>query len=454
MTSSICRRYPWLWMAAIAVTFFAADCLSLHTGDDLGYMFTDSAHHCGDGHRVSSLSDCIATQNSHYLTTNGRWAVHVVVMACLNLMPLWCFRALNATMFALLWLLTVRLAGGRRPHAAMCALAWAMLLICLPQPAITLFTLVSYAVNYLWTGVAAVGLLYATRRRRVSVWVCVLAFFTGSLQESYSVPLCAGFLAATLLRRMPWQYTACLIAGTAVCAFAPGNLAHAAQTGGLAHKLTALGTDLPWLIVCWGAMAWGGALLTNRKAAWRFTLRHVVMFTAIATSLLMATVTYTSPRQLTCPSLFTVILILDAVGKRATSRRLAVGGTVAALAFLIAVSAFRRPVYANWQSVVRRASAGYRVAYPEQLPTWDIPSTPFTRAFMPDPLANRGLVAIGDRYTEQGLRRLDAPQLLFILPAAPGSLRDSRVFRITPGVGRGLQSYSCGGAVYTISYNR
>lgn len=448
----------WLWAAVIALSFFAADCLSLHTGDDLGYMFTDTVHHKGDGVRVTDFADIIRTQNSHYMTTNGRWLVHVTVMTCLNLMPLWLYRALNAIAFTALWWLIVRLVAPRkRPSDGLCGATWLLLLAGFPQPSLLLFTLVSYSVNYLWVGVAAVGLLVAVRDCR-RVWlVCLLAFFTGTLQESYSVPLCAGFFVASLMKKMRWQYTVALILGTAVCAFAPGNLHHAAQTGSILHKLTALGTHLPYMVVSWGLLAWLLMLIWRKSPTLRFTRRHMVLFVAIATSLAMACLTYTAPRQLTCPTLFAIILIIDALAPRLDGKIVAPVCASLAIAFLAAITALRWPVYRNWQSLVRTADK--TVAYPAKEPTWDVPYNYLTEGLWPDPLASRGLMATGDRYTVNGLRRLSAPRLKFILPAAPSRMRTSRTFRLTrfprnTKPPRALQNYTIGDTLFSVSLAR
>lgn len=486
----------------VAVLFFAVDCLSLHTGDDLGYLFADSAHHAGDGVRVVSLTQCFATQASHYMTTNGRYLVHVVVMAMLNLVPLWVFRAVNALMFASLWALMVRLTGAtRRQRAAAGAMTLAGLLVCIPQPAVVLFTLVSYAVNYLWVAVAyAALLLVLTKRvgqgnihgqrdnvskkaRQKEIVLLTAVFVTGTLQESYSIPACAAFLTASLLRRLPWRVTLSLIAGTAVCAFAPGNLAHAAQGGGAAagaivHKLTALLADMPYSAIGWGTVVLLGALAIRPRRTVAFIRLHSPAFVAIAAAMTVAAVTYTSPRQLTCPSLIVLYLLLRGaltlLRGRCKVRAMAVTAMAVALFFLGTIAVFRIPAYCAWQSATGRLTADTRLTWPD-MPTGitaDISAAKqrFTetniylaRALAPDPLLNCGIVTVGDPYTIRGLRRLGASSLTGILPAAPGRLKaiastDSRtlgpllITASDTASTRPLQAFTLDSLRYTVRY--
>lgn len=446
----------WLWFAVIAATFFSLDCLSLHTGDDLGYMFADSAHHAGDGERVTGLWQCFTTQNSHYMTTNGRYAVHVVVMIMLNLVPLWLFRALNALMFALLWLGMLRLVAPTRPSQLMCAAVWGALLIFLPLPGMLLFTLVAYAVNYLWTACAVVWLIVWLRRagtlsRNAAAVLLASCFVTGTLQESFSIPVSMALFVASVMRRLPWKYTVAFIAGTAVVVFAPGNMAHAAQGGGmasaaLAHKLTALGRVLTLSVIPLAV-----CMVNRRNLPW---------IAAIALSLLFACFTFTSPRQLTCPTVLTLMLLLkwlDKATERIRNRRTIKLTTVAIVAvtgaFMALLAVLRLPVYNRWQSVLHNLDKNTALTWPDREKGVSADGThkgvevfpegydyvyadpksvkaALLRAVDPDPLLNRGLVGIGDRYTIRGLDRLrryehpDAPALTGILPVAPTILPD------------------------------
>ena len=96
-----------IYIAVIAVfafiSFFVLDNFSISTGDDLGYMFTDSQLHNGDGHPISGILECVSTQASHYSTTNGRFIVHLLTSFFVSIPDITVFRLFNSLMFTLLW---------------------------------------------------------------------------------------------------------------------------------------------------------------------------------------------------------------------------------------------------------------------------------------------------------------------------------------------------------------
>jgi hypothetical protein len=381
-------------------------------------MFADTTHHCADGERVTNFAQCITTQMHHYVTTNGRFAVHVVVMALLNLVPLWVYRLLNAIMFGLLWLLATRFSAPQRRTNTVCAVAWLLLFVALPQPGLVLLTLVSYAVNYLWVGVAVLALLLWLQRSPHSRWLIVYALFVGTLQESFSLPLCAGLVVAAICRRVPIAVVAAFIVGTAVEVFAPGNMAHAAQGGGfsiaaVAAKLSALGHDLCFSLITYATIAALIWLAVRRRACIAFVKDNVLLVVSIYAALALAALTFTSPRQLTAPTLFTIVLLL----KRVPSRRWLTAVSVAAVVAVMApMAVYKYQIYERYQTVLQSVSSGARIAQPQGRTVCTLNNS-ITRAFIPDPLCNRGLVAVGDKYTKTGLRRLYNDSLTTILPA-------------------------------------
>lgn len=459
-----------LWFALVTVTFAVPAFMSMHTGDDLGYMFADTVHHGGDGTRVTTLGQCIDTQAHHYVTTNGRFAVHVTVMALLNLMPLWLFRTLNAVMFGLLWLLTVRLStpAGQKPGNTRCAVAWLLLWLCLPQPGLVLLTLVAYAVNYLWVTVAAAAFMLALKRGLTPWILCPAAFAVGTLHEGFSLPLCAAVLVSVVLTRRNIAVFVCLVAGTAVCVFAPGNMAHAAQGGGLGaaalyNKLTALGFDLLVSPAAWlgsAAIGWGIWRL-GRK----FFADNYFLLTVIGSALLLACVTFTSPRQLTFPFWCIALLVLR-TAPALSGRALTVAAACTALLTAGTVTALKYPVYQRYSDFINSAGSTDAIVYPHGVRSVTAPRIPtvMQRALAPDPLLNIGLVSIGDKYTRNGLERLRPGHepVKALLPAAPAVLVNTsrcclKVTRCSNGMtlpNGPYEKFSYGGDDYIITADR
>lgn len=398
------------WLVVVAATFFVVDCTSVHTGDDLGYMFADTVHHGGDGVRVTTLAQCFTTQCHHYMTTNGRFLVHLTVMAMLNLVPIWVFRVCNALMFAMLWVLTLHMVGRRRTPLLR-ASAWLLLLICIPQPGMLLFTLVAYAVNYLWVGVAVLALLLAIRRWRNRWWLLVVAFVVGTLHEGWSLPVCAVLTVGSLMRRVPWAVTLCFVAGTAVEVLAPGNFARLDQGGGIrafaphARALGVFGTHSMIGVAALAALGWG---IVRPRRFVTFIHTNLPLIAGIVVSMAFAVVTFTAPRQLTCAAVFTVILILRAFSPFPSPRHanwLAATFATLAVALLALMAVMKTTVHTRWTSIGEASRRGDTVLEPS---TGDLDATNhwLRRAVAPDPLANCGLQAVGDRYTRLGLQRL------------------------------------------------
>lgn len=445
-----------LWLLVIAAGFFAVDCMSLHTGDDLGYLFSDSAHHLGDGTRIHTFRDIITTQCSHYTTTNGRFLVHVAVMATLNLVPLWVFRLINALVFTFLVFILDKIVNTSKnneegnkqsikPSFATLFFTAFVVLVAVPQPAVVLFTLVAYSVNYLWVAAVVMAWIWTVERGITGWGTCVAAVVAGSLQESFSLPLCAGILTAVLLHQLPWRVFLCLCAGTAVCVFAPGNFAHAAQGGGmgvdaLVAKITALGKDLPFMFITWATAAYLVWMVFRRKAAVTFGRENLPWIVTCAAAVLLAFVTYTSPRQLTFPNLLAAMMVLRGLEnemfftKKVLSNwkmehYIGIIGVVAYLGILVLIGWWRFPVYQRWQEVLKDVRRGKTVVSPlHGIDPKTVKNTYMRRGWMPDPLADCGLIAVGDRYTTSALTRLrktdnpSAPAILAILPAPADSI--------------------------------
>lgn len=326
----------WLWFLFVAGTFWLLDGFSLSLGDDFGYMFADSANHAADGLRVSSFSDAVNAQAHQYLTTNGRFAVHVTVMSMLSLVPLWLYRLLNALVFGLLWLFTFRLGFGRirgwfAPTATLCMIWWLI-----PDAGTIMLSLVSYSVNYMWTATAVLALLLLAPqckdiKRGSFAALALFALLCGSLQESFSLPLSVAIVIDSIigfhkLTRRQFILRILFLIGSAAVIAAPGNFVHfnsggAFASSSLQHKLISmLGA------VAFSSISILAAILliwpfVSRKNCIGFIVRNRLLLIAIATAILFAAFTFTAPRQLFAPSLFAVILLCRIVRRNLHSIR-------------------------------------------------------------------------------------------------------------------------------------
>ena len=143
------------WFAFVVTTFWLLGQFAISVGDDLGYMFTDSALPKGDGAMITGVWDCFTTQAQHYLSTNGRFLVHGTTHFFTAIAGMKIFAVVNALMFGVLWLLLVKFVARPVDRGAFASLlALFMLWTCIPDAGTIMLSLVAFAVNYMWTAVA------------------------------------------------------------------------------------------------------------------------------------------------------------------------------------------------------------------------------------------------------------------------------------------------------------
>lgn len=417
--------------------FFLLDAQSFPTGDDLGYMFADSAHHVCDGSRVESLSDVLKTQCSHYMTCNGRFLLHSLAMSMLSLWPGWLVTLSNTIMFGIaLWLFTALSSGRMRVSASDVTVGGLWMCLCVPMIGITWMSLVSYSVNYLWS--AAVNLLFVllVMRNFKSVWLLPLALLAGALQESFSLPVSCGLLVLLIsdrsYRTPRFICVACLYwLATSILFFAPGNLTHAAQGGGfeasaLMHRFTAMCASCTRIPAVTAAlillvMAATPMFKSVRKMMWHDRF----LWSIFCGALLLDAITFTSHRQLTLLGLTGGILCMRSLWSfyPALSQRIfSLKGAIISMFILLLGFACVYPERAKdkrrYEALMTQAAMGSRLA------VYDL-----TDGFHPDYIPRalmrsfdlKSLPVIFDGYTKRGLSRLyDAEKsdnLTTILPA-------------------------------------
>lgn len=412
-----------------AVSFWCLDMQRISMGDDLGYRFTDSQLHKGDGHPVTGLQDILETQKSHYLTTNGRVIVHSLTQFFICIAPSWLFPVCNAVMFALLWLLALRLAipSGVRPTSQMAAFMLLLIWLCVPRPGTTFLSLTAFAINYLWAATAYIFFILSLRRSfdggsRFSpgtVAAAIAALIAGSLQESFSLPLSGAIVIGYIFFRHRFSPLSYALAigfgiGTCIVTFAPGNFVRLGAGAPLAVKLSLLARDivlspLPVLLI---------AIITLRflrpkllKILWR---SHFLLLLAIGISLILAAVTFTGVRQLVAMSLFSAILLATIVFSTSLCRflisRPAIIGIWAVLGLIFAGAwVVRQDSLSRYKEALKQAEnptsricADSRNAFYNTRP---LLSALFSR-YNDDPIEGSDLKLLFDANTKRALSRL------------------------------------------------
>ncbi|MCM1290625.1 MAG: DUF6056 family protein [Prevotella sp.] len=321
-------KREWIFFAIAVLSFCLLDIQSIWLGDDYGYYFTDSSIHKGDGTLITNPAQIFSTQMQHWMNCNGRFIIHSIVSFFVSIAGHTAYVICNSLMFGICFILFYKLVlPGRKmevlPGLFMLILLW----LIIPRPGITMLSLASYSINYLWTGVAILSLIkffenlsYKNKYpRSCQFWCPVAALLIGALQESYSLPLSAAFLVMLCINYKKYstiQFATiiCFWVGTAIVSFAPGNVSHAEMGGGLSvtslvAKNTALAKDVMFSPINLLAIILIVISLTAKERFSGFFKNNLLLLTAILMSLLLATVSYTAIRQLFAPSLFAAILI-------------------------------------------------------------------------------------------------------------------------------------------------
>ena len=195
--------------------------------DDMIYRFMWHEDESAPVETISSLTDLLQSQWAHYLTTNGRWVVHLLAQAFLVFVSPVVLQVLNTLLFVLLLHLTVRwTTDGNRLFAAVIVF---FLLFAVFQGLRTTMLWSLGTFNYLWPLVATLGLLLWLRKpSRCTPWLAPLAFFIGCSHEALSLPLSFGFFVYLIVNRRQASvrrivpYVLCYWLGTMTILFSPG----------------------------------------------------------------------------------------------------------------------------------------------------------------------------------------------------------------------------------------
>lgn len=413
----------------------------IYTGDDMGYMYADPRLHAGTGMRISSLSQILSTQASHFLHFNGRFLVHTLTQIFLmeGMKPV--YICLNALAGSLLWLAAGRLAGGKRFSLRVGVCMLAMLWCLMPAPGVLWASLVAFSLNYLWPATIMAWLLVMIKEslERPSppqghrlLPAVMLAVLCGASQESFSLPLLGGIgFTWIITRRRPLLTIAiALFAGTTALLAAPGNYAHADAGGGMGiaaiiHKSAAmleatLRTPLP-LALCAAIVI----SLRHKSLRWltRLSPFSLILISLTICALMLGCVSFTALRQLSAPS-FAAVILLGRLGiglsgrlNKKAKNLIAVSGSVILAIYICGALPFRAEACRRWKSVENQARSREKIISVDcSGALYNIPVLRYLYAGMnQDPFADDLLHATFDANTRRGLRRL-------FMPEAPASL--------------------------------
>lgn len=207
------------------------------TNDALAYKFFSPVFDESTATSIHSLKDVFLSQADHYITTNGRFAVHILVQIFCALLGHIPFAICQGIVWFLLIYLSLKFTtSSNYIRTNQCWLVASLLWIIfsfLPMDP-------PFQINYVWVAAMLCGwLMLFFSNKKINGWKLIaLALYSllcGSLHEGSSIPIAVGvFILASILRfkLSKQQYIVAIFfcIGTIVTCVAPGNFVRLSVT--------------------------------------------------------------------------------------------------------------------------------------------------------------------------------------------------------------------------------
>lgn len=322
-----------LIIVAVFTFVFSTDCEWV--GDDISYQFIcedDSVNMVTDRMRpVETMGDVVESQIYHYFYMNGRTPVQSIVQTFVGVTGKTVYGLINSVAMVLFIFMASAVASRSplrlstlSPWWTTCTAIGVMLMFPLQEEG-PLWYPVAMSINYLWTSLIFTAFIYFFFRcRKLSVWLTILAFFSGWEHEAFALALSGGTFFYWILKRREVSrgQIAMIIAlwvGTALVVFAPGTIARATDgqsTGGnfkefIMGAVTCFtGIKLLWIFLL--ALI-ATAIAKGRRFLRLFASENLLMVLIFGTSLLFSLYAHTTPRALACVELMSFLLTVRLV---------------------------------------------------------------------------------------------------------------------------------------------
>lgn len=272
------NKWPLLGLSLMVVCVLLCNLFCIPAHDELSYAFAgQNTPKVGECARVASVGDIVRQQIRDYCQgTNGRVFVHGVVALFAGFRLYWLFDVCNTAMWMLLVYLVLR-EGGVCVRKAWSAFLGAMAVWWFLWYAEPCSMNAAFAVNYLWTAAATVGMMALWRRAR-QWWLIPIAFVYGWGQEAFALPMVAALAGGTLIRSIAERRLTAtaqqmlawgaMVAGVCLLCFGPAAASRAGGTLGDGGAVLALACVRGWVglaLYSWPAVL----LLAVAWVAWR-----------------------------------------------------------------------------------------------------------------------------------------------------------------------------------------
>lgn len=227
--------YSWLLLIAVAIAMFFFAYYNVWMGDDILYMlnFAD-----GFSTYVTSVSDIIESQNTHYIIWNGRYVAHFLVQLFCGIFGQTVFAVANGLIYIAYFYLMARLCGVRISN-----FRGVLSIVLLALIAFQTKIVPSTQIGYIWMYALVMLFIYLFLKESNRAWrwwqillAGVLSLLAGESHESLVVGIGAALIVywAMNMRKMSLaQYIMmiCFGIGGLILCLAPGNFRRLSYSG-------------------------------------------------------------------------------------------------------------------------------------------------------------------------------------------------------------------------------
>ena len=190
-------------LTAICLAMGVLNGLTGMFGDDYALAYTFDAGCLNYNRPIRCIDDIFYSQYYHYLFRHGRVVTEGLVQMLVSLRDKHVFDVANSVLFVV-YLYLLQLHGGRFTWVGT-VFAVAMTIV-FTRAFGEVFLWMSGSVNYLWVACMNLLLLYVFKKKQednslfATVCYAILAFIIGSMQEGFSVGICAALVLCVLWR--------------------------------------------------------------------------------------------------------------------------------------------------------------------------------------------------------------------------------------------------------------
>ncbi len=286
--------------------------------DGAGYL--SAADEGATPRPITSLKDAIMSQSADYFKSNGRFITHTLVQYFCGTMNMGHFVLLNTLVFALFTLCLLKLTILNRKILLQTLTVLSAIWLLIPFKGFTFMGNISLSINYLWA--AAFNLLFLilyhhTLNQRPSsvpmIFISLMAFVIGSLQESFSICIAGSICLRAFIRRknISSQHVIIIIAyiaGTLSCILSPANFQRAEEIGGFGFHVGSvyglLASPVVWLFVLCVFF-----LIKKRMLSVEFRRQPIILTSVIINLLFILVIAYNGRHQLMALNILMFIFV-------------------------------------------------------------------------------------------------------------------------------------------------